>query len=326
MNSVRCVTGEAHSKLILVGEHAVVYGQAAIAIPFPLKIRAQVRKSFGEITISSLLYTGIMHDMPSEMNGISECIKNALMHLNKPLKDLHISVNSEIPLGRGLGSSAAVATAIVRGIFLFFNKELTQEELYSLVEISESHAHGKPSGIDMMAVANHSPIYFKRQEGACSLNAPKSLFMVVADSGKIGETRRAVELVKQNRLINAVQIDATVKRIGDITERAKEAIVTGELTTLGTLLNQNQQELNLLGVSNESLNRMVVLALKAGAIGAKLTGGGMGGCMIALAPTMVAAANISKELLKGGAAKAWYFSTDEEVIYEAYVRNEGESL
>lgn len=324
MDSVRIATGESHSKLILVGEHAVVYGQPAIAIPFPLKIRVQVRKSIGEITISSLLYTGTMKGIPSEMNGISECIKNALMHLNKPLKDLNIKVCSEIPLGRGLGSSAAVATAIVRGIFLYFNMSLTKDELFSLVEISESHAHGKPSGIDMMAVANDTPIYFKRQEGACSFKAPKPLYLVVADSGKIGDTRRAVETVKKNHLADSERIDAVVNRIGEITDKAREAITRGNLRNLGSLLNKNHVELKILGVSDEIIDGMVDTAMRAGAIGAKLTGGGMGGCMVALANTMAEVEYISKELLKGGASRAWFFSTDGEEIYESHLGNEGE--
>lgn len=324
MYSVGSATGEAHSKLILVGEHAVVYGQPAIAIPFPLKVRAQVSKSIGEITISSLLYTGNMEGIPSEMTGISECIKNALMHLNKPLKDINITIRSEIPLGRGLGSSAAVATAIVRGIFFYFNRTLTQEELCSLVEISESHAHGKPSGIDMMAVASNSPIYFKRQEGACSFTALKPLYLVVADSGKIGDTRRAVEKVKKNHLADSESIDAVVNRIGEITEKARETISGGELRNLGSLLHKNHEELKLLGVSNETIDRMVDTAMRAGAIGAKLTGGGMGGCMITLANTMADGEYISKELLKVGASKAWYFSTEGEEIYESHLGNEGE--
>ena len=325
MYSVGNAIGEAHGKLILVGEHAVVYGQPAIAIPFPLKIRAQVRKSIGEITISSLLYTGKMEGIPSEMNGISECIKNAFMHLNKPLKDLHITVRSEIPLGRGLGSSAAVATAIVRGIFLYFNMTPTKEELFSFVEISEAHAHGKPSGIDMMAVASNSPIYFKRQEGACSFIAPKPFYMVVADSGVIGDTRRAVEKVKKNHFADSDSIDTVVNRIGEITDKAREAIVRGELRNLGTLLNKNHDELKKLGVSNETIDRMVDTAMRAGAIGAKLTGGGMGGCIVALADTMADAEYISKALLKEGASKAWYFSTEEEEIYESHLDNKGDN-
>lgn len=227
-------------------------------------------------------------------------------------------------MGRVLGSSAAVATAIVRGIFFYFNRTLTQEELCSLVEISDSHAHGKPSVIDMMAVASNSPIYFKRQEGACSFTALKPLYLVVADSGKIGDTRRAVEKVKKNHLADSESIDAVVNRIGEITEKARETISGGELRNLGSLLHKNHEELKLLGVSNETIDRMVDTAMRAGAIGAKLTGGGMGGCMITLANTMADGEYISKELLKVGASKAWYFSTEGEEIYESHFGNEGE--
>lgn len=316
--SNKSVIGEAHSKIILVGEHAVVYGKTAIAIPFPLKIRAKIMKSSGDITISSLLYTGTLSNMPKEMKGISVCIIKALELLNKPFKDLNIELISQIPMGRGLGSSAASATAIARGIYSYFGKEISQEELFFIVELAEAYAHGKPSGIDMMAVANDTPILFTKEKGASLLKASKPFYMVVADTGRIGDTRAAVEQVKKKQQQETNIINDVINRIEEITEKSKTAILMGDAVTLGVLLSKNHDELKKLGVSDELLDSLVMIANKAGAIGAKLTGGGMGGCMIALAKDMKDAEYISKELIKGGATKAWYFSTDSKILYTPY--------
>jgi mevalonate kinase len=322
--SEKGVIGEAHGKIILVGEHAVVYGKAAIAIPFPLKIRAKIMKSLGEITISSLLYTGTLDGMPKEMKGVSECIRKALELLGKPLKDLNIKLISEIPMGRGLGSSASSATAIARGIYAYFGKEISQKELFFIVELAEAYAHGKPSGIDMMAVASDSPILFTKQEGARSIKASGPFYIVVADTGRIGDTRAAVEQVKKTQLLETNRINDAIDRIEEITEKSHQAILMGDSATLGHLLNKNHEELKELGVSNELLDQLVERAIRSRAMGAKLTGGGMGGCMIALAKDMKDAKNISKELLKGGATKVWYFSTDSEVLYTPYDSKGGE--
>ena len=322
--SEKDVIGEAHGKIILVGEHAVVYGKKAIAIPFPLKIRAQIMKNSGEITISSLLYTGTLDGIPKEMKGISECIKKTLELIDKPFKDLSIKFISEIPMGRGLGSSAALATAIGRGIFSFFDKEISQEELFFIVQLAEAYSHGKPSGIDMMAVASDSPILFSKQEGARSIKVPVPFYIVIADTGRVGDTKAAVEQVKKTQLLEPNRINNVINRIEEITEEANNAIIRGDVITLGHLLSKNHEELKALGVSDELLDGLVEKAIRVGALGAKLTGGGMGGCMIALAKDSKDAKNITKELIKEGAIKVWYFSTDSEVLYTPSMANEGE--
>ncbi|MGM9973589.1 MAG: mevalonate kinase [Clostridiaceae bacterium] len=306
--------GEAHSKLILAGEHAVVYGKPAIAIPFPLKIRAAVEVNPGKVVLESLIYSGDVKDMPQEMNGIKECIKMTFQMLNKPLKDIKISIDSDIPLGRGLGSSAAAATAVVRGIFSFYNKELSKEDLFYLVSLSETYAHGRPSGIDMTAVAGDMPIYFKRSEGGKPFRAIKPLHMVVADSGIIGDTRIAVGNVKRAYEREEEKIKKIIDRIGEIVDRIKISMIDGDSSAIGVLFNENHEKLRALGVSNEALDGLVESALRSGSLGAKLTGGGLGGCIIALADSLEAAKRISKELIAAGAVKSWCFSTGEQEL------------
>lgn len=306
--------GEAHSKLILAGEHAVVYGKPAIAIPFPLTIRAVVDVNPGETILESLIYSGDVKEMPHEMNGIKECIKMTFQLLKKPLKDIRIKIDSDIPLGRGLGSSAAAATAVVRGIFSFYNKKLSNEDLFYLVGLSETHAHGKPSGIDMTAVAGDLPIYFKSPEGGKYFKTLKPLHIVVADSGIIGDTRKAVGNVKRAYERETERINKIVDRIGDIVNRVKVSMINGDVAAIGALFNENHEELRALGVSNDSLDGLVDEARRIGALGAKLTGGGLGGCMIALADSLDEAKIISKGLIEAGAVKSWCFSTEENEI------------
>jgi mevalonate kinase len=313
--SGKIAVGEAHSKLILVGEHAVVYGKPAVAIPFPLKIRAFVQKAEGSISIESDIYTGSIDNFPINLQGISACIKETLHYLKQPLKGLHISIDSAIPIGRGLGSSAAIAVAIVRILFNFYGEELVQDILFALVHIAETYAHGKPSGIDMNAVSNQWPICFQKGKETINLINKGNLCVVVADTGRIGDTRRAVENVRAKYDIEPKKVQKSLDEIEKIAAETKEALAAGDMYRLGALLNRNQGELISLGVSDEGLNKLIQTARNEGALGAKLTGGGLGGCLIAIAENMEHAKSVAKELIREGAAKSWYFSTAEDSLY-----------
>lgn len=306
--------GEAHGKLILVGEHVVVYDKPAIAIPFPLKIRAIITEHVGEISITSSIYTGSLKGMPSKLQGLGQCINRSLEFCNQPKEGINIEVESEIPMGRGLGSSAAAATAIVRGIFEFFKQPLSEKELYSLVEIAENYAHGKPSGIDMRAVANEKAIFYQKSMGAYCLVSPEPFYIVVADTGEIGDTKIAVGHVKELRRQKPNFIESIIDEIEEIVWKAKEAIEAGNSNLLGSLLLKNHEYLKKLEVSNFLLDHLVESAMRAGAYGAKLTGGGMGGCIIALTKDMTDARKVGEVLIKEGAKAVWYFSTDSKEL------------
>ncbi|WP_040213971.1 mevalonate kinase [Clostridium polynesiense] len=313
--SAKSAEGETHSKLILVGEHAVVYGKPAIALPFPLKVKALIKESFGIIKFKSAIYTGPLEKMPGRMKGILECIKETLNTLDKPLEGLSIEIESAIPLGSGLGSSAAVATAVVRGLFSFFHQKLSQKELFYLVQIAEEYAHGKPSGIDMAAVSSRHPILFQKGKDITPLISEAPLFIAVAHTGRIGDTRRAVENVRKNYLKDGEKVKKSLDKIEEITDMAEKALLNGDINLLGKLLNDNQQELIALGVSDNGLNALIDTARSQGALGAKLTGGGLGGCIIALADNLEKAKVISKALMKAGALESWYFSTCQDTLY-----------
>jgi mevalonate kinase len=306
----RQAIGEAHGKLILVGEHIVVYDKPAIVIPFPLKMRASIKESPGEITISSKLYTGSLQGIPGNMAGLFECINRSFEICKKPKEGVHIDIVSEIPEGRGLGSSAASATAVIRAMFNYFQRFLSEEELFSLVELAETYAHGKPSGIDMVAVSREEPLLYQKRVKEMSLVVPKVFHIVVADSGITGDTKKAVAHVREIKLLRPSVIEHIIQEIEEIVMKAKEAIIEGNPEILGALLLLNHEKLKELEVSSPMLDHMVEVAIGSGALGAKLTGGGLGGCMIALTKDSSDARRIAKELVKEGAKDAWYFSTN----------------
>lgn len=312
MNTIskKIAIGYAHSKLILVGEHAVVYGQPAIAIPFPLNVRSVIEQSAGNIMIKCPHYTGPIDKMPIKLEGIEACMKATLQYLDRPVKDILIRLDSTIPLGRGLGSSAAIAIALVRSLFSFYGQSPSKKELSSLVQIAEIYAHGNPSGIDMAAIASDSPIWFQKGKEAKPLSVAAPLYIVVADTGRISDTHSAVEHVREKVLIDPINMQKSMKLIGDIAYEAKNVLSYGNPYLLGKLMNKNQEVLTNLGVTDDGLNRLIEEAQNAGALGAKLTGGGRGGCMIALAQNLEHAKLISDQLIKSGADKTWYFSTE----------------
>jgi mevalonate kinase len=305
----KTAVGYAHSKLILVGEHAVVYGKPAIAIPFPLKVKSTVEKRSGEIMLSSVFFVGTINRMPEKLKGIAACIKATLNYMNEPLHGLLIRLQSFIPLGRGLGSSAAIATAIVKSLFSFYGRKVSQKELMALVEVGEIYAHGNPSGIDMAAVSSDFPIFFQNGEKLTQIKMGAPLHFVVADSGQIGDTHTAVAKVKESLRTDSKKVQRVLERMERIAYEAKAVMKDGNSSYLGQLLNANHFELIKLGVSNPGLNRLVEAARSAGALGAKLTGGGLGGCVIALAPNQKQANVIADAFMMAGANKTWYFST-----------------
>ncbi|MCC3357145.1 mevalonate kinase [Bacillus sp. REN16] len=306
--SQKTATGSAHGKLILTGEHAVVYGMPAIALPFPLvKAVSTVEEIADESVISCEYYDGPLNQVPEKLRGIAACIKEALKVLHKPQKGLWIRLNTSIPIGRGLGSSAAIAMAVVKSLYSFYGAALSQKDLMTLVHIAESYAHGNPSGIDTAAVSSDFPIWFQRGKRLKQLQLARPLFMVIADTGRIGDTHSAVSIVRKNYKYKPESTKKSLKQLGYISLETKNALVNGNVNSLGSLMNRAHTELSELGVSDNGIDKLVHAARKEGALGAKLTGGGRGGCMMALAHNLTQSKEIANALMKAGARNAWYF-------------------
>ncbi len=309
----KTVIGSAHSKLILVGEHAVVYGEPAIALPFPsIHVKSIVEPYDGPILIESSFYIGPLNSIPEKLKGIALCIEETCKKNNQPVSGFRMHIKSTIPIGRGLGSSAAIAIAVVRSLYQFFEQPLNKEELLELVHLAETYAHGSPSGIDMETVSSDVPIWFEKGEQINEVEIKNSFHLVVADTGRIGDTHAAVSSIKEKYKSLSNQTKQSIKSIGHLTKEAKRALQEGDHAALGDILNRAQIELVSLGVSDAGIDHLVKVAHQAGALGAKLTGGGRGGCIIALAKHAAHAKNLAERFLQAGADQTWHFQVGKD--------------
>lgn len=305
--------GVAQSKLILVGEHAVVHGQPAIAIPFPLiGVESFVEHINGEIYIDSSLYRGPIDMAPKSLAGIVHTIKQTLTILKIPYRDLLIRIKSSIPPGKGLGSSASVAIAIVKSLFTYSNEQYSQEQLLHLASISETFAHGAPSGIDPLTITSPSPIWYKKEEPIDYIKPDGKFYFVVADSGQMADTKTAIDTVTRMLQEAPKFVNNKIERIGEITYEVRKALEESSKNVLGALLNEAQDELEAIGVSNDTLNKLIRFARKEGALGAKLTGGGNGGCIIALVKDEFQSKQLTEKLKQYGSPAVWPFVLQDE--------------
>ena len=306
--SEKTAIGIAHSKLILIGEHAVVHGQPAIAIPFPLiGVETVIERVPGSVKMDSSFYHGPLHLAPESLQGIVQCVEASLEYLQIPCKDLLIRINSSIPPGKGLGSSASVAISVIRSLFDFADRECTDDELLELANVAETYAHGAPSGLDTLTITSRSPVWYKKENPIDYIDLGEDFHFIVADSGRVGDTRTSVESVARLLKSAPKRIQRKMDRIGELTHQAKHALERAGKHFLGHLLNEAQKELEALGVSDAGLNKLIYFARKEGALGAKLTGGGNGGCIIAIAQNEIHSKLLAEKLRKYGATAVWPF-------------------
>ncbi|MGT2964254.1 mevalonate kinase [Streptococcus acidominimus] len=298
--------GTSTGKIILMGEHAVVYGQPAIAMPFSaVQIIAEVRKEGQALSVSCDFYQGMVHEIPKIWESLKHAIRFSLYRIGAPTDPaIHIEISSTIPAERGMGSSAAVAAAVARALFSFYGKRLSDEELWEIIQSSEKIAHGNPSGIDATTVTGSSPIFFIKNQPIEPLALSLDAYLVVADTGKTGNTLEAITDVAF-LYRRCSEVEGWVKALGDLTYQARDYLAHNQAELLGQAMNQAQAYLQDLSVSDESLDQLVAIARDTGALGAKLTGGGRGGCMIALAKTKEAAEKIARALAGAGARQTW---------------------
>lgn len=278
----------APGKVILFGEHAVVYGRPAIAVPVT-QVGAQVTVERG---VDGILVQakdlGLSHTMgqapvDEALEPVVSLVESTLEYLGVRLPPpLVITITSTIPMARGLGSGAAVSTALVRGLGEHFGRELSPEEVSALVYEAEKFHHGTPSGIDNTVISYGHPIYFVRGEPPQTFKVGKPFLLAIGDSGVKSPTKVVVEEVRRRWEREPSRFEPLFDQIGQVVERAKEEMEGGNLEGLGSLMDENQALLRDLGVSSPQLDGLVKVAREAGALGAKLSGAGRGGSVIAL--------------------------------------------
>lgn len=299
-------SGSAIGKIILIGEHSVVYGQPAIAIPFPsAKIQTTIVKSDNETLLETFSYKGPLLEAPNTLLGLTSVIKEVLKGFNKNLSGFNIKIDSTIPPERGMGSSAAVASSTIRALYSFFNEELDVPTLTKLVNFSEGIVHGNPSGIDTAIVVNEKSLYYIKGEPLEQFNSSIDGYLIVADTGEKGMTKFAVSKVKKFIEANPHKGTDIIDLLGKLAKEARLVIKENNNLALGEIMNKSQNLLSELGVSNEKIEKLVKVSLDNKALGSKLTGGGLGGCIITLCANKEDALNISEALLNNGAENTW---------------------
>lgn len=281
----------APGKIILFGEHAVVYGRPAIAAPISqLRAKATITHSSSNncyIIAPDLDRHDRLQDLPDDdaLALAARLVLDAAQIWQIP--DVTIRVNSQIPIASGMGSGAAIAAAIIRALAQHLNRpELQTNERVSRLtyEVEKIH-HGTPSGIDNTVVAYEQPIYFVRQSPQNQIepfHVAAPLRFVVADTGVRSSTRVAVGDVRRQYNEQPARFANIFDECGRIAKVARQAIEAGDIAQVGKLMTENHAWLQKMTVSSPELDRLVEAALQAGASGAKLSGAGRGGNMIAL--------------------------------------------
>lgn len=302
-------TATAPGKIILAGEHAVVYDQPALAVPLSeIRARAIVQAAVDQhppaisVTASQIgLQDTLAHLSPDHpLKIVIEGVFNAQDIPQPPA--MKIQIHSTIPISAGLGSGAAVSVAVIRALSGFLGHPLPQEKVSEIAYQAEKIHHGSPSGIDNTVITYQQPVYFTRGKQFETFSIAQPLTLIIADTGIPSSTADAVEAVRRGWKKEPERYQGIFTEIGDLVRELKLALEEGDLSPLGQMLTRNHQLLRSLKVSSPELDRLVDTALSAGAQGAKLSGGGRGGNMLALV-NKSRTEEINHQLLEAGAAR-----------------------
>ncbi|MFI0977735.1 mevalonate kinase [Streptomyces sp. NPDC021093] len=315
--------GRAHGKVILLGEHAVVYGAPAIALPV---LSAQCRvlavpaegSGRGLVSFRACQYTTSPPASATKAPDIEppqafrDMVDAALGAApTHQVRGVDLYVESNIPPGRGLGSSAACARAVAEALDQLLHLHLSPSAVHQLVQLAETVAHGRASGIDAHATGSPYPLLFR--DGLTSTpTVARRAWVVVADSGTSSSTRRAVEMLGDVFARDPSRRRAFIERSRILTEEALDGLATGDLPGVGMLLTDAHCRLSTLGLVTEQVNALVKEAQAAGALGAKMTGGGLGGCAIALCDSAAGAEAVAARLRAHSAACTWIVPLTQE--------------
>lgn len=298
----------ASAKIILFGEHAVVYGQPAIAVPVSsLRATAEITPNPdgapGLRIIAADLDKALTITLDAGFldNTLAAAARRTLDILSAAPPDVTITLRSQIPMASGLGSGAAVTTALIRAISIATSRSLDSSALNEIVYEIEKSYHGTPSGIDNTVVVYEQPVYFVRGRPIETLKIGAPFRLLIGDTGQGALTKVAVGDVRRLYESAPERIQPLLTAIGGLVQRARGVIENGDSAALGNLMLENHALLQQLTVSSPELDRLVDAAVDAGALGAKLSGGGRGGNMIALVNTETAN-SVRERLLSAGAA------------------------
>lgn len=301
------ITASAPGKIILFGEHAVVYGQPAIAVPVT-HVRAEAMIAPAPEGESARIFApGVGLDARVDDLPLSHPLTAALRGVLSACgvaepPPFNLTIQSTIPVAGGMGSGTAVSVAVIRAFSAFLGRSLPDEQVNAIAYEVEKLHHGTPSGIDNTVITYARPVYFVRGQPIETLSVPVPFPLIIADTGIPSSTAVTVGDVRKGWQADPDRFNAMFKQVGEIVRAARRSIEIGGWEIIGPLMDKNHTCLQQMGVSSPELDRLVNTAQKGGALGAKLSGGGRGGNMIALVRPEIAE-RVAETLRAAGAAR-----------------------
>ena len=303
-------SSRAPGKIILSGEHFVVLGAPAVAMAVNLYSKIEVRPSqSGQIEVTAdiplhLVSKADKRPPASEKQELLEPLRLAakatLDHIESRDRSLHLDASCQIPIGAGLGSSASTTVATISAVAKSRGAKLDRRGIFKLAFIPENYLHGKPSGIDQATCIYGGIIQFRKPSSIKALNVKRPPSILVCDSGVHRSTKALVGSVVKRSQKQIGRFQRHIDEITTISNAVIKALRSEDDLELGLLMNRNHELLRQIGVSTPGLDGLVAEARKAGALGAKLTGAGGGGCIIALVDDDKIRSNVARKLRKKG--------------------------
>ena len=297
--------GSGYGKVILFGEHFVVHGVPGIVSAIDSSTDAEVKKAAKGLNVKDERKTAKGYGEEKRLQQI-ESIERMLKAMDlDPQTPLDIWIGGTLPGFSGLGASAASSVAIARAINEELNLNLSNERINAIAYEGEKAYAGNPSGIDNTAATYGGLMWFKKNPAGGSdlvekIYIRKPVEIVIGSTGKVANTKAMVEGVADRKKKDPQKYDPLFKQAESLAIAGRKALEAGDLKKVGDLMNENHRILQEIGVSSKELDLLVDMARRQGAFGAKLTGGGGGGCMLALTPGKEAQGKVASAFKTAG--------------------------
>jgi len=297
--------GSGYGKVILFGEHFVVHGVPGIVSAIDSTTDAEVKKTGAGIQVKDERKTAKGYSEEKRLQQL-ESIERMLKTMGVDLKTpLSIWIGGTLPGFSGLGASAASSVAIARAIAEELRMNLGDEKINQIAYEAEKAYAGNPSGIDNTAATFGGLMWFKKNTNGGpdtiqKLSIRKPVEIIIGSTGKVANTKAMVEGVADRKRKNPQKYNPLFKQAEELAFAGRKALEEYDLKKVGELMNENHHLLQEIEVSSKELDFLVDIARKQGAFGAKLTGGGGGGCMTALTPTKKLRETVARAIAKEG--------------------------
>ncbi len=291
--------GRGGGKIILLGEHSVVYGRPALAVGLPDGVTAKVAPSARKV--GQIRCRDWRMEIPLNSGDRSaEAVRRILRRMGEAGLAWEVDLEVQIPHSAGLGSSAALCVAVARAFGELRGRRLTDGEAAEVAYEGERSFHGTPSGIDNTVAAYGGLVWFRKGEACRRLELPVALHLAVGVTGLGSDTSEQVGLVRRAWERDRARFEGLFDELGELVRLGRAALAAGDIEALGKLMDRGHELLGRLGVSGPALDEIVSAARASGALGAKLTGAGGGGCAVALCGSEEGARRVEEALKKAG--------------------------